>query len=87
MTAARNSLLTSPVASDGSSGHAGDEFQHGRPARASVNLFAFAALLLEVIAFIIVIPILTTQPAFSCFSGPYRQWVTPCNFSTWPHFS
>jgi hypothetical protein len=57
------------------SGHAGDEFEYGRLTRASFNLFPFAALLVEVIAFIILMPIHTTAPAGSCFSNPYHQWL------------
>ena len=67
--------MTSPGGSDGSSRHAGDEFVYGRPARPSVSPFAIAALLLEVIAFVILIVIRTTEPEFSCFSVSYREWV------------
>ena len=61
---------------DGSrTGHAGDEFVYGRPARPSASPFAVAALLVEVIAFIILILIQTTQPVLNCYSVPYNQWV------------
>jgi hypothetical protein len=54
---------STPTRAARSSGHVGDKFEYGRPARASVNLLAFAALLVEVIAFIILIPIQTTARA------------------------
>jgi hypothetical protein len=61
---------------DGSgTGHGGDEFVYGRPARPSVSPFAIAALLLEVIAFVILMVIRTTEPEFSCFDVSYGEWV------------
>jgi hypothetical protein len=71
--------MTSPGGSDGSSRHAGDEFVHGRPARPSVSPFAVAALLLEVIAFVILITIQATEPAFTCLDVPYGEWVDRMN--------
>jgi hypothetical protein len=71
--------LTSAGGSVGSSPHAGDEFVLGRPARPSVSPFALAALLLEVIAFVILIAIQATEPAFTCFDVPYGEWVDRMN--------
>jgi hypothetical protein len=60
-------------------GHAGDESVCGRRARPSVNPFALAALLLEAIAFVILIAIQATKPAFTCFDVPYEEWVDRMN--------
>lgn len=59
--------------------HAGDEFVHGRPAHPSLDPFAVAALLIEVIAFVILITMQMTEPAFTCFDGPYGEWVDRMN--------
>lgn len=53
--------------------------QPGRTAYPSVNPFAVAALLLEVIAFIILITILTTEPASASSLVTYDQWFARMN--------
>jgi hypothetical protein len=57
----------------------GDESVLGRPARPSVSPFALAALLLEVIAFVILIAIQVDGTCVHLLRRPFGEWVDRMN--------